>query len=786
MMQTGGYTLSKKKQVGLYQRNGLLILTILTTILYMGWRIFFTIPFEEGTVALVLGIGLLSVEFIGMFEAFEHYYNMANVFIPEKQNPPEAWYPHVDVFIATYNESIELLEKTINGCLGMDYPDKEKVHIYVCDDNRRKPIQDLAEQMGVNYIKRADNKHAKAGNFNHAISVTDSALIATLDADMIPMRNFLMTIVPYFYEEELIKEARKKDSRIRAKKIGFVQSPQSFYNPDLFQFNLYSEGKIPDEQDYFYQDVQSSRNKSNAVIYGGSNTIISRQALKDVGGFFTGVITEDFATGIMIQRKGYTCYAIHDIVASGLSPADLKSLINQRRRWARGCIQTMKATNFVFKKGWSIAQRFCYLSSVLYWYAPIKRLFYIISPIAFSVFSIVIVKCTVQEVLLFWLPMYILQARTLKKLSSNIRNTRWTNVYETILFPSLMTAVILETFGIKNKKFSVTRKDGVKENLRWYQIKHGVPHLVLAFLCFIGILNCVRYMFATGSAVYLVIVFWLMSNLYNLLMSVFFIMGRDIKRKAERYHVALPCQIMHGDTCITTQTVDISESGFSFFSEKPRYLPDDKELKGTLENDRYSTSFVCKIAKVIEVKNGYQYAVYITNFADVKNKLALYSIIYDRRPSLPNSLDDSASLLDDLVINFKKRIPQEDYVNRRLPRVYLYTKIDAKECAKIELINFNFAYFLVRLPKRGTTYEKLTIPLTENLDIQCSLVKNFVENAGNYLYRVDNLEEFVERQEFNDILAKWGSEYQNKKNSEGKKPKTKGVSSHEFDEREYV
>jgi cellulose synthase (UDP-forming) len=786
MVHVGGYTLSKKKQVGLYHRKGLFILTILTTIIYISWRVFFTIPFEEGTVALVLGIGLLIVEFIGMFEAFEHYYNMANVFLPQKQNPPNEWYPHIDVFIATYNESTELLQKTINGCLGMDYPDKQKVHIYVCDDNRRDQIKDLAIQMGVNYIKRVDNTDAKAGNFNHAMSITTSPLIVTLDADMIPLRNFLMTIVPYFYEEEIVKESRKKDPSIPEKKIGFVQSPQSFYNPDLFQFNLYSENRIPDEQDYFYKDVQASRNKSNAVIYGGSNTVLSRQALTDAGGFFTGVITEDFATGIMIQRKGYTCYAISEIVASGLSPADLKSLINQRRRWARGCIQTMKATNFVFKKGWSINQRFCYLSSVLYWYAPIKRLFYIISPIAFSVFSIVVVKCTVQEVLLFWLPMYILQARTLNKLSSNIRNTRWTNVYETILFPSLLPAVILETFGIKNKTFSVTRKDGVKENLRWYQIKHAIPHLLLATLCFIGILNCVRYMFATGSAVYLVIVFWLMSNLYNLLMSAFFIMGRDIKRRAERYHVDLPCQIMYGGKCIKMQTVDVSENGFSFFQKKPCYIPEDQELKGTIENDRYSAFFSCKIAKVIEVKNGYQYAVYITQFDDVKNQLALYSIIYDRCPSLPNSLDDSASLLDDLVINFKKRIPKNEYINRRLPRVYLYKKIDAKECNEIELVNFNFDYFLVHLPNNDTIYEKLTIPLTETMDMRCSLVKDFVENAGEKLYRVDNLEEFVDRQEFNSILDSWGSEYRNKKLLKEKKPKSKGVSSHEFDERKYM
>ena len=776
----------KTKQAGLYQRKGLFILTILTTLLYMGWRIFFTIPFEEGTVALVLGLGLLLVEFIGMFEAFEHYYNMADVFVPEKQNPPSVWYPHVDVFIATYNEPPELLQKTINGCLGMDYPDKQKVHIYVCDDNRRVDIQKLAEQMGVNYIKRADNKHAKAGNYNHAMSVTSSPLIVTLDADMIPMHNFLLTIIPYFYEEEMVKEIRKKDPHIPEKKIGFVQSPQSFYNPDLFQFNLYSEGRIPDEQDYFYRDVQSSRNKSNAVIYGGSNTVISRQALNDVGGFFTGVITEDFATGIMIQRKGYTCYAISETVASGLSPADLKSLINQRRRWARGCIQTMKATNFILKKGWSFSQRVCYLSSVLYWYAPIKRLFYIISPIAFSVFSIVVVKCTVQEVLVFWLPMYFFQARTLKKLSSNIRNTRWTSVYETILFPSLLPAIILETFGIKNRKFAVTRKDGVKENLRLYQIKHGLPHLILASLCFIGILNCVRYMFATGSAAYLVIVFWLMSNLYTLLMSVFFIMGRDIKRQAERYRVALPCQIMYDDKCIKTQTVDISESGFSFFQEKPCYIPDDQELKGIIANDRHSASFSCKIVKVIEVKNGYHYAVYIMQMDDIKNQLALYSIIYDRHPSLPKSLDDSASLLDDLVINLTKRIPKNEYINRRLPRIYLYKKINAKECAELELINFNFACLLIHLPDSDKTYEKLTIPLTEEMNIQCSLVKNFIATAGNQLYRVDNLEEFVDQKEFNDILDSWISEYQNKKMLKERKPKVKGVSPHEFDEQYYM
>ena len=33
--------------------------------------------------------------------------------------------------------------------------------------------------------------------------------------------------------------------------LGFIQTPQSFYTPDVFQHNLYAETKVPNEQDYF-------------------------------------------------------------------------------------------------------------------------------------------------------------------------------------------------------------------------------------------------------------------------------------------------------------------------------------------------------------------------------------------------------------------------------------------------------------------------------------------------------------------------------------------------------
>jgi cellulose synthase (UDP-forming) len=44
--------------------------------------------------------------------------------------------PTVDVFIPTYNEPLDVLERTIVGALALDYP-KDKFKVYVLDDGRR-------------------------------------------------------------------------------------------------------------------------------------------------------------------------------------------------------------------------------------------------------------------------------------------------------------------------------------------------------------------------------------------------------------------------------------------------------------------------------------------------------------------------------------------------------------------------------------------------------------------------------------------------------------------------
>lgn len=260
------------------------------TIMYLCWRIFFTIPVEYGLISTIAGLALLVVEVLGMVEAMVHYANMSVVRKYDLPKVPENAYPDVDIFIATHSEEVGLLYKTINGCKRMIYPDKRKVHIYLCDDGKekkeekevterpkgivslliwfikqifqgvseevdetprndsnfygRKEMRELAKRMGIKYLDRPDNKGAKAGNLNNALKNSKSPYVVTFDADMIPQKEFLLKTIPYLVDAELKNKKKKEKDKI---KLGFVQTPQAFYTPDLFQFNLYSERVIPNE-----------------------------------------------------------------------------------------------------------------------------------------------------------------------------------------------------------------------------------------------------------------------------------------------------------------------------------------------------------------------------------------------------------------------------------------------------------------------------------------------------------------------------------------------------------
>ena len=644
------------------QRNTYFILTMILMSVYLGWRIFFTLPFGQGIPNMIFGILLIGAEMVTVLTTFELFYQKIKKKSGYIECPviPSEYYPDVDVFIATHNESVDLLYKTVNACTFMDYPDKQKVHIYLCDDGNRPEAAELAKQFGVGYLGLAGNKDAKSGNLNNAMSKTSSPLIATFDADMIPQHTFLIKTVPYFLLSEFIKEnglwrLRREDEIHEDWKLGLVQTPQSFYNPDLFQFNLFAEQSIPNEQDFFSREINILRNTSNAAAYTGSNTLISRQAMEDIGGFPLNTITEDFETSIRLQQTGYITYATDEVLAAGLTVTTVSGMIKQRVRWARGVLQSLQNTGAIFSKKLSFFARITYLYSFLYWWSFFNRLIFILSPILFALFDFQIVNTGFWDIIIFWLPSYFFYSTAMRYLSGNIRNQRWSQVVDTIFMPYLIVPVLLETLHIHERKFKVTNKNRHSAKNKFRNLRYAIPHAFLLFISIIAMIRFVRGKYGWALFYSSIIIFWLSYNIVGLCYALFFMLGRRAHRSAERMKAAETVYIRYDDKEYKAVTMDVSDKGLSFYILSKINLPEKAHINFIVQTPLYEARLEGCIIYVRREGEGWRCSASVRPVEET-DKRQYMQIIYDRLHSLPKQIDPWVTAYDDMLRNIRMRL----------------------------------------------------------------------------------------------------------------------------------
>ncbi len=634
-----------------------ILLTVFFTILYLGWRVMYSIPFRSGPLAVTGNIILLVVEIFGFIESVILYYNLMGMRSYQLPVIQDEEYPDVDIFIATYNEPADLLRKTINGCNHLKYPDKSKVHVWLCDDNRRPEMRQLAEEMHIGYFDRPDNKGAKAGNLNHALSLTKAPYVVTLDADMIPRSNFLLSTIPFFIDAKKRSEDLPEGRKII---LGLLQTPQCFYTPDVFQHALYAEKTAPNEQDFFYRTIEVAKTASNSVIYGGSNTVIAREALDAIGGFYTESITEDFATGMLIESKGYVSLALPEPLASGMTPHTYKEHIQQRKRWGRGVISTAKQLRLFRRPGLSFMQRLSYMSSVVYWYSPVKNLIYLVSPLLFATFAIPVFKCGWLDLMIYWFPMFIMQDLCLRAFSKNALSLKWSGIYETSVMPQLLIPVIKETFGITAKKFEVTDKSK-KKRVHKADTRSMLPFFILLALCIAGIIRSLYVLSVIKAFGILILLFWLIRNTYYLVMSLFLVDGRDsdndnvevidaemitMRRKDEK-----DCNIYEG---ITTH---LNEHSIKVYLDEDRGLKIGDFMEVSIITEEQTVMMECVITGRVFPRRGVSavYSLEITAITKEQQEEYL-QVLYDRIPSLPQSLTRDYGIIAHMLRNIAFRI----------------------------------------------------------------------------------------------------------------------------------
>jgi cellulose synthase (UDP-forming) len=205
-------------------------------------------------------------------------------------------------------------------------------------------------------------------------------------------------------------------------------------------------------------------------------------------------VTEDMATSMRLHALGYGSVYHHEILANGLAPDDLGTMLKQRLRWAQGTIQVLLRENPLFLKGLSLPQRLLYFATMWSYFTGFAALVFFAAPIVFLVLGVLPVSTTAFEFFIRFLPFLVINQILFLVVGRGIPTWRGQQ-YNLALFPIWIRAVVTGCANVwfgRPLGFVVTEKSrqavGNVGRLLWPQILVAVL-LVLASI--VGVIRLI-------------------------------------------------------------------------------------------------------------------------------------------------------------------------------------------------------------------------------------------------------------------------------------------------------
>ena len=549
-----------------WARTSVFVVVWLVVARYLSWRFLSTVLPADGD---WYEVGWLyfcfAVEALALFDAFILYLaflrtsdrrNEADAHEARLRTVPAGELPSVDVYIPTFNEPMEVLEKTITGVLCLDYPN---FNAWVLDDGRRPWVKAFCEAKGVGYLTRPNSAHAKAGNINHALTKTSADFVAIFDADFIPQRNFLMRTMGFFVDPG----------------IGVVQVPHAFYNYDPTQSSLALQTSLPDDQRFFFDAVMPSRDGWNAAFCCGSNSVTRRAALRSVGDALpTESITEDMLFTITLLRNGYITRYLCERLAVGLAPEGLKAFFVQRRRWARGAMQILYLAAGPLGRDLTLMQRLLFLPT--HWLSQsLMLVLVIIVPLVFLWTGVLpLVNVTTEAILYYQLPMVLAVAGGIWAFAPRQYFPFAAQVHGTFQSFKILPTVLMTVAKPFGHVFKVTPKGAGAKTLH-YDGTIFWTSASLMVLTIVGlIINALPEWRIIGQSGLLPIVaFWGAINVIVLFLVCMMSLQAPVRRGEERFSLDEPISIFAASGALSTGRIkNISLSGAAVIADLDRAL----------------------------------------------------------------------------------------------------------------------------------------------------------------------------------------------------------------------
>lgn len=250
-------------------------------------------------------------------------------------------YPMISILVPAHNEA-KVIGRTVESLLLLNYP-KSKMELIVINDNSSDNSKEILEKIKDRYnnynftIINTDSLtggKGKSNALNIGYTISKGDFIAVYDADNTPDKNALRYLVQTIVmNDELGAVIGKFRTRNKNKNL-----LTKFINIETLSFQWMS---------------QAGRwQLFNLCTIPGTNFILRRSIIEEIGGWDSKAIAEDTEISFRIYKLGYKIKLVPQSITWEQEPETVKVWIKQRTRWAKGNIYVlMKYIKNIFKQG---------------------------------------------------------------------------------------------------------------------------------------------------------------------------------------------------------------------------------------------------------------------------------------------------------------------------------------------------------------------------------------------------------------------------------------------------
>lgn len=203
------------------------------------------------------------------------------------------------------------------------------------------------------------------------------------------------------------------------------------------------------------------------------------------------------------------------MLARGLAPDDVRTMMTQRLRWAQGTVQVMLRENPLLLKGLSIGQRLMYWATMWSYLAGFAALAYIAAPAIFLIFGIMPVQAYSWDFFGRLIPFLILNQMMFIIISRGTPTWRGQQ-YSLALFPVWIRACVTAFRNVYFDRplgFAVTPKTKQSvDAIPWHLVKWQLT--AIAMLVVASVIGIVQLYFGAISVLGVgVNLFWVLFDI---------------------------------------------------------------------------------------------------------------------------------------------------------------------------------------------------------------------------------------------------------------------------------